>query len=331
MNRMQLAAVATIATLFTACGSSTDTGPQPVTIDFKALVGTQTFSCADTAGYAIGTGTLPWIPKDFRFYVSNVRLVDAAGAEAPVTLDASVWQGYGVALLDFENGTGNCTGGTVETNKSIQGTVAPGTYVGLKFDVGVPTASNHLNVDAATEEPDAGLDRVLRFAGREDRVFTDDGEDLVGGLVVALKEDDVEEPPVFPRVAVAGVTAGGRHHPAGVERRFPHTLAEHDSLGNRRLDQDLGDVGRRCRGGDRRGCQPDPCSPAPGCHRRLPPVRSLSAARPPPPVFSAEPPGCITIVPATMAVGESCTDLERATAALLRVAETGQAGLRASA
>jgi uncharacterized repeat protein (TIGR04052 family) len=121
-----------------------------VTIDFKSLVGNQPFSCADTTGYAIGTGTLPWIPKDFRFYVSNVRLVDAAGVEAPVTLDASAWQGYGVALLDFEEGTGNCTGGTVETNKAIQGTVAAGSYVGLKFDVAVPTASNHLNVQAAS-------------------------------------------------------------------------------------------------------------------------------------------------------------------------------------
>jgi uncharacterized repeat protein (TIGR04052 family) len=149
MNRISFAAVATIATLFTACGSSTDTGPQPVTIDFKALVGDQAFSCADTAGYAIGTGTLPWIPKDFRFYVSNVRLVDATGAEAPVTLDSSFWQGYGVALLDFENGTGNCTGGTLEMNTAVHGTVNPGTYVGLKFDVGVPAASNHLNYQAA--------------------------------------------------------------------------------------------------------------------------------------------------------------------------------------
>ena len=149
MNRISIAALATIATLFTACGSSTDTGPQPVTIDFKALVGNQAFSCADTAGYAIGTGTLPWIPKDFRFYVSNVRLVDASGAEAPVTLDSSFWQGYGVALLDFENGTGNCTGGTLEMNTAVRGTANPGTYVGLKFDVGVPTASNHLNYQAA--------------------------------------------------------------------------------------------------------------------------------------------------------------------------------------
>jgi len=149
MNRIWFAALVTVAALSTACGSSTDTSPQPVTIDFKALVGTQPFSCADTAGYAIGTGTLPWIPKDFRFYVSNVRLVDASGAEAPVTLDSSFWQGYGVALLDFENGTGNCTGGTLEMNTAVHGTANPGTYVGLKFDVGVPTASNHLNYQAA--------------------------------------------------------------------------------------------------------------------------------------------------------------------------------------
>ena len=149
-TRITAAALALTAALASACGGSTsDPAPQTVAIDFKALVGNVPFSCADTAGYAIGTGTLPWIPKDFRFYVSNVRLVDSTGAEAPVTLDPSAWQGYGVALLDFENGAGNCTGGTVETNKVVLGTVAPGTYVGLKFDVAVPVASNHLNVQAA--------------------------------------------------------------------------------------------------------------------------------------------------------------------------------------
>ncbi len=148
-NLIPIAAIVAAAALSSACGGSSDTGPQPVSIDFKALVGDQAFSCANTAGYAIGTGTLPFIPKDFRFYVSNVRLVAADGTEAPVTLDASSWQGYGVALLDFENGTGNCNVGTSETNTAVQGTVAPGAYVGLKFDVGVPTASNHLNYQAA--------------------------------------------------------------------------------------------------------------------------------------------------------------------------------------
>ena len=149
MNRISFAALLTIVALSTACGSSTDSGPQPVTIDFRALVGSQAFNCANTAGYAIGTGTIPFVPKDFRFYVSNLRLVAADGTEAPVTLDTSSWQGYGTALLDFENGTGACTVGTVETNTAVHGTVAVGAYVGLKFDVAVPTASNHLNYQAA--------------------------------------------------------------------------------------------------------------------------------------------------------------------------------------
>ncbi len=148
MNRKAIAALVAVATFFTACGGSSDTAPQAVTVDFKAMVGDQVFSCADSAGYALGTGTLPYIPKDFRFYVSNLRMVAADGTQAPVTLDDSTWQGYGVALLDFENGSGNCTIGTTETNTAVRGTVTPGTYVGLAFDVGVPTAANHLNVQA---------------------------------------------------------------------------------------------------------------------------------------------------------------------------------------
>ena len=151
-SRLRLLAMAALATLAAACGSSSDDPPaactyaytewgvcqaagtqartvasatpdgctgtpvlsqacQPaVTIDFKAMVGAQAFDCGHTAGYAVGLGTIPWVPKDFRFYVSNVRLVTAAGAEAAVTLDPSYWQNYGVALLDFEDGTGALRG-----------------------------------------------------------------------------------------------------------------------------------------------------------------------------------------------------------------------------
>lgn len=124
-----------------------------VTIDFKALVGADTFDCAHTAGYAIGTGAIPWVPKDFRFYVSNVRLVTAGGVEAHVTLDESYWQHYDTALLDFENGTGACLVGSLETNTAVTGTAPAGAYVGLRFDVGVPVASNHLNVQGAGTLP----------------------------------------------------------------------------------------------------------------------------------------------------------------------------------
>lgn len=155
MNRIVLAALLVGTIGITACGSS-DSGAdtQAVTIDFQAMVGSQVFDCANTTGYQIGTGTqYPFVPNDLRFYVSNVRLVDAAGNEAKVTLDESNWQAYDVALLDFENGAGKCNVGTVETNTAIHGTVAPGTYVGLRFDVGVPAASNHMNPQAVDTKP----------------------------------------------------------------------------------------------------------------------------------------------------------------------------------
>lgn len=136
-----------------ACGGSSDATPAPatdaVTIQFKAKVGAADFSCG-SAGYALGTGALPWKPKDLRFYVHDVRLVTAAGVEAPVTLaDEVLWQRSGVALLDFENNTGTCNVGTAETNTSVRGTVARGTYTGLRFRVGVPETQNHLNVQTA--------------------------------------------------------------------------------------------------------------------------------------------------------------------------------------
>ncbi|MBK9516897.1 MAG: metallo-mystery pair system four-Cys motif protein [Anaeromyxobacter sp.] len=124
-----------------------------VTIDFKAVVGDQAFDCTNLAGYAVGTGTIPLKPRDFRFYVSNLRLVTAAGAEASVTLDTTVWQNFGVALLDFENATGACLVGSAETNTAVTGTAPVGTYVGLRFDLGVPAASNHFDYQSPSMLP----------------------------------------------------------------------------------------------------------------------------------------------------------------------------------
>jgi len=146
---LTLAALAAV----TACGDD-DTSPKDTTrsvvLSFAAKVDSETFSCGKTAGYALGTGTLPWKPKDLRFYVHDVRLVTAAGVEVPVALDdEALWQNAGVALLDFEDNTGTCNVGTTETNTTVRGTVPDGSYVGLKFRVGVPVAQNHLNVQTA--------------------------------------------------------------------------------------------------------------------------------------------------------------------------------------
>lgn len=145
------------AALLAACGGSSDASQSPVSTDrpvavtFRGLVGGDPFSCTTT--YAgIGTAATPagrvLTPVDFRYYVHDVRLVNAAGAEVPVVLaEDGVWQHSGISLLDFENGQGTCVEGNAGTNDRVVGTVPQGSYIGLRFKVGVPFALNHLKAD----------------------------------------------------------------------------------------------------------------------------------------------------------------------------------------
>jgi uncharacterized repeat protein (TIGR04052 family) len=114
-----------------------------IEIPFEVQIGGQPLSCA--ASYAdIGTTKSTVQVADFRVYVSNFRMIGADGSEVPVALDNDgTWQLDGTALLDFEDGTGTCLNGTVETNMVVRGTVPDGEYAGLLFDIGVPFAQNH--------------------------------------------------------------------------------------------------------------------------------------------------------------------------------------------
>ena len=125
-------------------GGAGGQGPQQVTIQFRAAVGTEPFACGQTYANQ-GTAATSVTPRDFRFYVQDLRLIDAAGQEVPVTLDVrSPWQAATVALLDFENGQGSCVGsGDVGTNTMITGTVPAGQYTGVAFRNGVPEDLNH--------------------------------------------------------------------------------------------------------------------------------------------------------------------------------------------
>jgi uncharacterized repeat protein (TIGR04052 family) len=100
----------------------------------------------------MGMSSSTWTPKDFRFYVHDVRLVTASG-EVPVAIDtAGAFQGQGVALLDFEDRSGACAEGTTETNTQITGRVPAGMASdirGLKFKLGVPFAINHQEPSSA--------------------------------------------------------------------------------------------------------------------------------------------------------------------------------------
>ncbi|MBD1842970.1 metallo-mystery pair system four-Cys motif protein [Cyanobacteria bacterium FACHB-63] len=115
---------------------------QPVSIQFRGMVGDQSFQCNST--YSLGTPATSVVPADFRFYVSDVALIDAQGKVVPITLTQdNRWQYQNVALIDFENKTGMCSNGTTETNDRIVGTIPKGNYKGIRFTLGVPFKLNH--------------------------------------------------------------------------------------------------------------------------------------------------------------------------------------------
>lgn len=114
-----------------------------VTIRFAAQVGDKPFACGDSYD-GIGATRSRVTPSDFRFYVSDVQLVDASGKSVPLALEQDGrWQHANVALLDFENRTGPCLTGTNETRDVIVGTAPAGNYRGLRFTLGVPFGLNH--------------------------------------------------------------------------------------------------------------------------------------------------------------------------------------------
>lgn len=118
--------------LFTTCAKS----PTPVSIPFVAQFGPQKLTCGERSSAAQLT--------DLRFYVQDVELITADGRAVEVSLDPDgMWQQRDLALLDFEDGSGACLNGTVETNESLRGAVTNGEYRGLSFTVGVPFARNH--------------------------------------------------------------------------------------------------------------------------------------------------------------------------------------------
>ena len=139
----------TLAVGLAACGGEdppVNTDPKAVTLRFDAQVGGAAFVRGQT--YAgLGTRSSTLTANDFRFYVSEVALVDAAGAATPVALTQDgKWQHEDVALLDFEDGCGGA--GNTELRAIVEGEVPAGEYTGLRFNLGVPFDKNH--AEAAT-------------------------------------------------------------------------------------------------------------------------------------------------------------------------------------
>ncbi|MEY3740932.1 MAG: hypothetical protein RLZZ192_1608, partial [Pseudomonadota bacterium] len=129
--------------------STSTQAQQPVEIKFAAEVNGQPFSCGQSYK-DIGTTKSTITPSDFRFFVSDVELIDAQGRATAVALTQDkTWQFENVVLLDFENASGPCRNGTVPMNTSVRGSVPAGKYTGMRFTLGVPFKLNHVDPTTA--------------------------------------------------------------------------------------------------------------------------------------------------------------------------------------
>lgn len=110
--------------------------PQTVNLNFEALANGQNL----TTGSNITANARTVQFRDFRLFVSEVKMVRADGTTADVTLTTdNVWQANGVALIDFE------TTQTSDKNLKVTGTAPAGAYTGIQYTVGVPESLNHLD------------------------------------------------------------------------------------------------------------------------------------------------------------------------------------------
>ncbi len=132
--------------------SSTGEAVREITLQFAGRINGVDASC-DTDFSGVGSEESDAQVRDFRFYVSNIRLLDGDGNEVPLELEQDgVWQYENLALLDFEDATGLCADtGNADLNTTVVGTVPEGDYDGVRFDVGVPDELNH--TDPNTSEP----------------------------------------------------------------------------------------------------------------------------------------------------------------------------------
>jgi uncharacterized repeat protein (TIGR04052 family) len=131
-----------LATAFTLAGAA-PAPAQHVTLRFAATAGEVPVACeARISG--IGSRAATIVPEDLRFYVSDVRLVAADGAETTLALDDDhAWQSQGVALLSW------CADGRADLHDSVSGTVPPGDYRGVRFSLGIPDRLNHADATIA--------------------------------------------------------------------------------------------------------------------------------------------------------------------------------------
>jgi len=146
-------AIAALA-LLSGSGSS---GNPTYSVGFEALDSSgNAFACGSNLSITTTTGgTGNFTPGDLRFYVSEVKLIDANDQDVSVSLPTdNEWQAEQVALLDFENASGNCAvvtnNGSAATNQTLKISAPAGTYKGIAFTLGLPASVNQMERSAAS-------------------------------------------------------------------------------------------------------------------------------------------------------------------------------------
>lgn len=151
---------------------------QPVSLNFALVAGEQPVRCGTVFG-PVGRDQKRVSLRDARFYVQDVALIDDTGKPVPLRLQVNDWQDTQVALLDFEDGSAHCVGGTPATNTQVIGSIPAGRYRGVSVTLGVPQSLNH----TSTELQGAPLDlAAMGWSWQAGRKFIKVEVDPVSGV-----------------------------------------------------------------------------------------------------------------------------------------------------
>ena len=233
---------------------------QPVTITFAVVANGQAARCGKSLS-TLGSDAKRATLRDARFYVQDVTLIGADSKRTSVALASNDWQNGQVALLDFEDATGTCTGGTSATNAVVVGSVPAGRYTGLAFTVGVPPALNH----TSTELEGAPLDiAAMGWSWQAGRKFAKIEIDPEGGVT---KSDGSRSASWYVHLGSTGCTGNpvtGRTVSCLRANRLPVVMERFDP-GSQRVELDLGSLFQSTRISEDRGgavgCMSGPTDP----------------------------------------------------------------------
>lgn len=148
MRSLSVSLALTTVVCLAGCATQLPEAPpeQSVSLSFALVAGEQPLRCGAAFG-PLGRDQKRVSLRDARLYVQDVALIDDTGKPVPLRLQVNDWQDAKVALLDFEDGSGHCVGGTPATNTQVIGSVPAGHYRGVSLTLGVSQSLNHTSTE----------------------------------------------------------------------------------------------------------------------------------------------------------------------------------------